>query len=217
MPDLGFRVTGVESTSHGLTPLLGFKLEVTNAPESERIESVMLQAQIQIQSPRRPYNPTEQELLSDLFGRPDRWGQTLRDRLWTHAQVVVPKFAGTTEVVLPVTCTFDLNIAATKYFHALQGGDIPLLFLFSGTVFYNNHDGRMQIGQISWNSECTYRMPVDSWKKMMDELYPNIGWLTLQRDTLDRLYSYRLRNGLISWDRTIEKLLDELESEEARP
>ena len=64
-------------------------------------------------------------------------------------------FRGTTEAILPVPCSYDLNIAATKYFYVLEEGEVPLLFLFSGTIFYAGADGRLQVQQISWNNECS--------------------------------------------------------------
>ena len=130
MPDLDFKILGVEAANYGIAPLLHFKLEVTNQPAEETIQSVMLQTQIQIHPTQRAYQPEEKEKLSELFGTPDRWGQTLRARLWTHANVNVRQFSGKTEAVLSVPCTFDLNVAATKYFYALEEGEIPLLFLF---------------------------------------------------------------------------------------
>ncbi|MGB8343119.1 MAG: DUF6084 family protein, partial [Chthoniobacterales bacterium] len=145
MPDLDFKILGVEAANYGIAPLLHFKLEVTNQPVEETIQSVMLQTQIQIHPTQRAYHPGEKEKLSELFGTPDRWGQTLRARLWTHANVNVRQFSGKTEAVLSVPCTFDLNVAATKYFYALEEGEVPLLFLFSGTIFYQDAEGRLQI------------------------------------------------------------------------
>ena len=74
--------------------------------------------------------------MRDLFGEPERWGQTLKTFLWTHVSTIVPAFSGTTEVSLPVPCTFDFNVAATKYFAGLEEGEIPVCVQFSGTVFY---------------------------------------------------------------------------------
>ena len=120
MPDLSFRVAGVEPAARGLTPLLHFKLEVSNAPATEEIHGVILQAQIHIESAQRAYDSEEKEKLIDLFGTPDRWGQTLRTRLWSHASVTVRPFADSTDAVLPILCTYDLNVSATKYFYALE-------------------------------------------------------------------------------------------------
>ncbi len=207
MPDLDFTVTGVEAAVYGIVPLIHFKLAVTNKPENEPIESVLLQAQIQLQSTQRAYEPAEKEKLGELFGTPDRWGQTLRARLWTHASATVRQFTGATEVVLSIPCTFDLNVSATKYFYALEGGEVPLLFLFSGTIFYKGEDDRLQIQQVSWNKECAYRMPIAVWQEMMDEHYPNTAWLSLDRELFDRLYAYRRREGCSNWEETIARLL----------
>ena len=207
MPDLDFEITGVEAAARGLTPLLHFKLAVRNTPPEEPVHSVILQAQIQIQSAQRVYEAGEKEKLADLFGTPDRWGQTLRNRLWMIANTTVGRFTGSTEAVLPVICTYDLNIAAAKYFDALEGGDVPLLFLFSGTVFYAEPDGRLQAQQISWNKECQYRMPASKWRELMDHHYPNTAWIYLHRDIFERLGAYRRRHGLTSWEETIGRLL----------
>jgi Family of unknown function (DUF6084) len=207
MPDLDFKVVGVEAAVNGIAPLLQFKLEVTNTPENETIDSVMLQTQIQIQSTQRAYEPAEKEKLGELFGTPDRWGQTLRARLWTHANATIRQFVGKTDAILSIPCTFDLNVSATKYFYALEGGDVPLLFLFSGTIFYKGPDDRLQIQQVSWNKECGYRMPISVWKGMMDQHYPNTAWLSLERGLFERLYAFRRREGLADWDQAVEKLL----------
>ncbi|HEX3623833.1 MAG TPA: DUF6084 family protein, partial [Verrucomicrobiae bacterium] len=119
MPDFDFKVTGVEAANRGIAPLLHFKLEIANHPGTEKIHTVILQTQIQIEAPRRSYNDAEKEKLGELFGTPDRWGQTLRNRLWGISNTTVRGFSGSTETVLPMSCTFDLNVAATKYFHAL--------------------------------------------------------------------------------------------------
>lgn len=207
MPDLDFKVQGVEAANYGIAPLLHFKLEITNQPPEEVIQSVMLQTQIQIHPTLRAYQPEEKEKLRELFGTPDRWGQTLRGRLWTHANVNVRPFSGQTEAILSVPCSFDLNVAATKYFYALETGEVPLLFLFSGTIFYPNAEGQLQIQQVSWNKECTYRMSIALWKEMMDHHYPNTAWLSLERDLFERLYAFRRREGLANWEATIERLL----------
>ncbi len=207
MPNLDFKILGVEAANYGIVPLLHFKLEITNQPAEDMIQSIMLQVQIQIHPTLRAYEADEKEKLGELFGTPDRWGQTLRARLWTHVNVNVRQFSERTEENLSVPCTFDLNVAATKYFYALEEGEAPLLFLFSGTIFYHGEDGRLQIQQVSWNNECTYRLPISVWKEMMDHHYPNTAWLSLERDLFERLYAFRRREGLADWDQTIARLL----------
>src|SRR5262249_10101325 len=105
-----------------------------------------------------------------------------------------------------VPCSGDLSLAATKYFYALEGGEVSLLFLFSGSVFYTDA-GRLQVIPIPWNQECTFRMPVRVWQALMEQHYPHTAWLSLGRDTIDQLYAYKRRHSLITWDETIEHLL----------
>lgn len=192
-----------------MTPLLHFNIEVANTPATERIAAILLQTQIQIEAPQRSYDDAEKEKLSDLYGPPEAWGRSLRSQLLAQTQSTVRAFTGSTEAVLPVTCTYDLNVATAKYLYALRDGDVPLCFLFSGTVFYTAADGRLQVQQVSWESTCTYRMPVRLWQDMMDSHYPGSAWVPLQRDVFDRLYSYRRRHGILSWEEAIERLLSE--------
>ena len=212
MPDLSFRVTGVSAEARGLAPLLHFRLAITNEPADGTVHAVILQAQIQILSPQRSYSPREKVKLADLFGPPERWGQTLRNKLFAHSTVSVGEFQGRTGTILPVPCTYDLNVAATKYFSALEGENVPLLFLFSGTVFYAAEDGRLQVERISWDKECVFQMPVSVWQQMMDQHYPNSAWIYLQRDIFERLLDYKREQGLPTWEATLERLLPELQS-----
>ena len=212
MPDLAFEIVGAEAPTHTVAPLLLFKLVVTNWPPDEPIHSVMLQCQVQIESVKRPYTPSEKDKLRDLFGEPERWGQTLRNKLWMHATVNIPAFTGRKEIDVAIPCSYDLNVVGTKYFYALEAGEIPLLFLFSGTVFYMAEDGRLQVGQIPWNKEAAFKLPVSLWQQMIENHYPNSAWLYLQRDVFERLYDYKRRHGLPTWEQVIEQLLMEKEN-----
>jgi hypothetical protein len=207
VPDLSFQVEEVEAVPFAASPQLIFKLRVTNADAAEPIQSVALRCQIQLEVTRRHYNAAEQERLHDLFGEPERWGQTLRTMLWTHASIGVPPFKGSTVVDLPVPCTFDFNVAATKYFAGLEDGEIPLCLLFSGTVFYETDDATLQVAQIPWEKETKYRLPVQVWRKMMDIYYPNTAWLCLRQDVFDRLYEYKRRRGIPTWEQALESIL----------
>jgi hypothetical protein len=211
MPDLNFQVEEVEAPPFAAAPLLSFKLRIANAVADEPIHAIVLRCQIQIAATRRHYDAQNYERLLDLFGEPERWSRTLRSMLWTHANVAVPGFTGSTVVSLPVPCTYDFNIAATKYFYALDEGNVPLLFLFSGTVFYAASDEALQVAQISWEKEAAFLLPIRVWKAMIDLYYPNSAWLYLQRDIFDRLYRYKLRNGLLTWEQALERLLAAVE------
>lgn len=214
MPDLSFQVESAEPAPFAAAPTIVFKLRIENLPAEEAIHSVALRYQVMIDVTRRHYSPADQERLFELFGEPERWGQTLRAMLWTHANVGVPGFSGSTVVDVPVPCTFDFNVASTKYFAGLEYGEIPLTFLFSGTVFYESDEGALQIAQISWNKEASYRLAVPVWKNMMEIYYPNTAWLCLRRDVFEKLYNHKVGHGLTSWEQALENMLAKFEETE---
>jgi len=207
MPDLNFQVEGAEAVPFTAAPLLAFKLRITNTDAGQAIQSIALRCQIQIESTHRKYGAQEQERLLDLFGAPERWSRTLRAMLWTHASVMVPPFKGSTVVDLPVSCTFDFNVAATKYFAALKEGDVPLNLMFSGTMFYEAAGAGLQVEQIPWDREAKYRMPVRVWREMMDLYYPNSAWLCLRRDVFEKLSQYKMDRGIPTWEQALESII----------
>ena len=215
MPNLDFRVEGAEVQEFAAVPNLLFKLRVENL-EEEPIRSVALNTQIRIAATQRYYDAVEQERLLELFGEPSRWKDTLRSLLWTHTVLQVPAFSGSTVADMPVPCTYDLEVVAAKYFYALEDGEVPLEFLFSGTVFYAGADGRLQVERIPWEKEAEFRLPVRLWKEMMDHYFPNSAWIRLRRDAFDRLYDYKVRKGLPTWEAAVEALLRASEQEVER-
>jgi len=206
MPDLSFNVEKAEPAPYAAAPLLNFTLSITDA-EAEPVHAVALRCQIRIEPARRSYEAGEKARLKDLFGEPSRWGQTMRTMLWAHTSVVVPPFVGSTSVELPVACTYDFNIAAAKYFYGLDEGDVPVCFLFSGTIFHETDDHNLQICQIPWEKEANFRLPISAWRKMMDIFYPNTAWLALRKDAFDDLYDFKIRHALPTWEAVVEKLL----------
>jgi Family of unknown function (DUF6084) len=206
MPELDFQITGIEAAAKGLIPLMQFQVVVKNL-SPERIHSVLLHAQIQILSPQRSYNPREKENLIELFGTPERWGNTLRNRVWTSADTTIGGFTDQAEATLSIPCSYDLSFAATKYFHALEEGEIPLLFLFSGSIFYADAVEHFQVQPISWNKESLFRLPVSAWKNLIEQHFPNSAWLYLHRDVFERLYEFKRNHGDSTWEQTIERLL----------
>jgi Family of unknown function (DUF6084) len=208
MPDLSFQIEGASVLPFAAAPTLAFRLKVSNALANETIHTIALRCQIQIEVTRRRYRPEEQERMLDLFGTPDRWSQTLRSLLWTNLNVVIPAFAGASTVAdLHVPCTFDFNVAATKYFDGLTEGDIPLNILFSGTVFYALPDFGLQVAPISWEQEAKFKLPVKVWREMMDFYYPNSVCISLRRDVFDRLYRYKMQHGIPTWEQALEEVL----------
>jgi len=205
--ELSLQIEGAEAVAHAALPLIALKLRLTNRPPEQEIHTIVLRCQVQIEPARRRYQPEEQSGLHDLFGEPERWGQTVRSLLWMNTSVSVPAFSGSTLVDIQLPCTFDFNVATTKYFHAVASGDIPLCVLFSGTVFYADESGHLQATQLPWDREANFRLPIEVWKKMMDEHYPNSAWLTLRRDAFERLYHYKVTHGIPTFERALEKLL----------
>jgi hypothetical protein len=210
VPDLQLTIEGADVVPYSATPLLSFKARISNNAQAEVIHTIAMRAQIQIEVTRRKYDATEQARLLDLFGEPDRWGQTLRNMLWTHASVVVPRFTGSVLAEIPVPCTFDFNVAATKYFHGVTSGDLPLCFQFSGNVFYQGEEETLQVAPISWDKEAKYRLPVKVWRDLMDMYYPNSAWLALHRDTFEKLHQYKMREGIPTWEEAIDRILSAL-------
>jgi hypothetical protein len=213
MPDLDFGVEGAEVLKFAAVPSLLFKLRIENLDE-EPIRSVALNTQIRIAATQRHYDTAEQGRLLELFGEPSRWKDTLRSLLWTHTVLQVPPFSGSTVVDMPVPCTYDLEVVGAKYFYALEDGEVPLEFLFSGTVFYAGESGRLQVERISWEKEAEFRLPVQVWKEMMEHYFPNSAWIRLRRDAFGQLYDYKIRKGLPTWEAAVEALLRASEQEE---
>jgi Family of unknown function (DUF6084) len=208
MPDLGFIIEGADVAKFAASPQINLKLRISNLDPAKTVQSIALRGQIQIEVTRRRYQPEDQQKLRDLFGEPDRWSQTLKNLLWTHVTVNVPSFQGETVVDVPVPCTFDFNVGATKYFHGLSDGVVPLCVMFSGTVFYLQGSGPMQVAPISWDKEARFSFPVAVWRDMMNTYYPGTAWLCLRRDIFERLYDYKVRHGIPTWEQAFESMLE---------
>ena len=206
MPNLSFRIDAAEPDRSAAVPLLRFSLHVGESTAAP-IHTAILSCQIRIEPARRRYSPDEQARLVDLFGTPERWGQTLRPMPWTTANFMVRAFEKSTTVDMPVPCSYDFSLAATKYFDGLGGGEIPLCFLFSGTVFYEGGHGGLLVAQVPWDREAYFRLPAETWKSLMALHYPGGAWMCLRKDVFDRLGRYKSGRGLASWEQAVEALL----------
>ena len=207
MTDLGFTVLGARAEPYAAVPTLMFRLRITETT-GERIHTLALRCQIQIEPRQRHYTVAEQDRLFELFGEPPRWGETLKTILWTHAQLMVPGFEGSREIDLPVACTYDFELTAAKYFHALDEGEIPLLLLFSGTVFTRGQTG-FSVEPVPWEKEAPFRLPVRVWRDLMDHYFPGSAWIRLRRESFDALHRFKGRRALATWDDAVEALLHE--------
>jgi hypothetical protein len=207
MTALAFEVLDTYAEPYAAVPTLMFRMRVTE-PTAEPVHAIALRCQIRIEPHRRRYGDHEEERLVELFGEPARWGDSVKPFLWTHVATTVSGFSGATEFLLPVTCTYDFEIAATKYFHSLESGEVPLVLLFSGTTFARG-DAGFSVAPVAWHEEASYRLPVQVWRDMMDCYFPNSGWLMLSRDTLDKLTRFKAARALPTWDLVVERLLKE--------
>lgn len=206
VPEFSVEAAAVEP--YAAVPTLRFDLGVSVGDDVD-IQSILLHAQVRIEPQKRGYDVSEESLLVELFGERDRWSKTLQPFPWTQMTTTVRTFTGSTTVPLPVPCSYELEVAAAKYFHALgPDGAVPLLFLFNGSVFAR--DGRgVQVTQVPWDCEARFDLPVRTWRELMDAYYPDQGWLRLPRETIEELTRFKSTRGLLSWDEVVRALLHE--------
>ena len=207
MTELVFDCVGVRAERWSVAPTLTFLIKVAETA-GEAIHGISLRCQIRIEPLKRRYSEDEGELLVDLFGERSRRGETMKPLQLAFAAQMVPGFSGSTEIELPVPFTYDFEVATSKYFHAMKDGDIPLLLLFSGTIFVKTDQG-FSVEQVPWHKESAFRLPVETWREMMDAHFPGSAWVRIRRDTMDELLRFRTERVLPSWDDTVLALLKE--------
>lgn len=205
---LGFEVIDAHAEPYAAEPTIMVQLRITSELP-DPVHALALRCQIRIEPQRRTYSAEEEERLYAVFGETPQWGSSLRPFLWTHLSSMVPGFTGETTVDLPITCSYDMEVAGVRYLHGLGEGEIPLILLFSGTAFGPGMGGGFSARPVAWSDEANYRMPVSVWRDMMDSYFPNSGWLRLHRDTIDALVEFRARRALPTWDQAVETLLKE--------
>jgi hypothetical protein len=205
MPSLDFSCTGARPERYALSPTLLLGLHITESTGTA-VHAAMLRCQLRIEPYKRRYSTEEAERLVDLFGEPSRWGDTLKPMQLAMATVLVPGFTGSVDLSLPVDVSYDVEVAAGKYFNALSDGEIPLLLLFSGTVFYSGGSG-LYVDPVPWHKETAYRLPVSVWREMIDQHFPGMGWIRMRTETLAALQRYRSNQAIPNWDATFERLL----------
>jgi len=205
MSGLTFAVLDVAPEPYAAVPVLTARTSVS-APDDEPVQAIALRCQVRIEPLRRGYSDQEAAGLTDLFGPRERWATTQRTFLWQHCTAMVPAFSGSTEIGLALECTYDFEVAAAKYLHALRDGGVPLQFLFSGTVFMTGQRG-FSVQQVSWDCEDHYDMPVSAWRDLISLHYPNAGWVRLSHDTVAALTAYKSERALLSLEDAVTTLL----------
>ena len=207
MADLSIEIVDAAVEPYAAVPTIGFTARLLEST-GETVHAVALRTQVRIEPQRRRYEAAEAERLRELFGETPQWGDSLRPFLWAHIDTTVGGFTDEGRATLPMVCTYDFEVAAAKYLHALGEGEVPLLFLFSGTVFVKGANG-FAAELVPWHLESRYRLSVRVWREAMDRFFPNSGWLRLSRDTVDRLQRFRADRAVPTWDQAIEMLLKE--------
>ncbi len=207
MAELTFGCAQATAERYAATPTLSFALTITESTGAT-VHAIALRCQIRIEPHRRRYSAAEAQRLHDLFGDTSRWADTVKPIQLAMVSTMVPAFTGRTEVDLQVPCTYDLEVASARYLHGLDDGTIPLLLLFSGTVFLARGTG-FSVELIPWSCEAAYRMPVSVWREVVDLHFPGSAWLRCGRDTLDALSAFKAAQALPTWDATLTALLKE--------
>ncbi|MCW3064269.1 MAG: hypothetical protein JWN32_1441 [Solirubrobacterales bacterium] len=203
---LEFTILGAEPVEHSATPGVRFHLHITE-PEGREVYTIALSSLVHIDPARLTYDDATRDRLVELFGAPERWGSTTHSFQWARIESLVPTFTGSTAFTLEVPCTYDLEVASTKYFHSLSDDSVPLSFHFNGTVLYRGDDDRLQVVLVPWSCSSQWRMPIAVWKRTIAAHYPGGGWVRLQEDTLEQLSREKADRGLHTFDDTVRDLM----------
>lgn len=206
-PDLHFRCEDVVADTYAAGPTVVFKMTASES-SGTRVHAVALRCQVRVEPVRRHYSDAEADKVVDLFGERTRWGQTLQPMQLAFIAQVLPSFTQECAFDLVMPCSYDVDVAAHKYLTALEDGDVPLLLLFSGTVFTGS-PGSIQVQPVPWHKEAAVRMPVSVWRAAMDAHFPGQAWIRVDRTTYDRLAAHRGRLGLTGWDALMARLMEE--------
>lgn len=207
--DCEFECVSAVADRYAAAPAIRLRLAVRETT-GVTVHTAALRCQVRIEPHRRDYTEGESGLLDYLFGRPSRWGETLQSMQLATIATVLPGFTGAAEFDVVLPCSYDLEVAVGKYLHALATGEIPLLLLFSGTVFTKGGNG-VQVQPVPWHCETAYRLPVRIWREVMDHFFPDSGWLRLRRETLDALLRYKAGQAIPTWDEALTRLVAEAE------
>jgi Family of unknown function (DUF6084) len=205
-PEPDFQVVSAGGRRHAAVPAIDFAIQVSE-PSGRQVYAIALTAQIMIEPARRSYDDETRAKLVELFGAPERWATTTRSLVWHQADALVPAFTGATTFHVSVPAGFDMEVASSKYLYGLGDGEVPLAFNFNGTVHYRGDDGRLQLSLVPWSCSAEFRLPVATWRDLIDHYYPHMGWIPLQDTTLEALQREKVRRGSPTLDACVAELL----------
>lgn len=207
-PGLDFECREVVTDPYAAGPTVLLRM-TAHEGSGVRVHAAAVRCQVRIEPIQRHYSDLEATKVIDLFGDRSRWGSTLQTLQLAFLAQVLPSFTGSCDFDLVLPCSYDVNVAANKYLTALEDGEIPLLLLFSGTVFAGLQ-GSIQVSPVPWHIETRVRMPVSVWRAAMEQHFGGQRWIRVDDDTYDRLSVYRGEHMLTGWDPTINRLLGEV-------
>ena len=208
MPDLSFQVEGVEVVANAATPLLAFKLRLSDANPEQTIHTVALRCQIQLEVTRRKYTAEDQERLARSVWRTQPLGpdpaKSFVDarqsgRAFVHREQpwsIFPCRVRSISMWLPPNISTGWRTGKCRF---ACSSAAP----FSMPV----REGSLQVAPISWDKEARFKLPVKIWRDMMESYYPNSAWLCLHKDAFDRLYQYKVTHGIPTWEEVLESII----------
>lgn len=193
------------STSAAL-PHISLGVRVTAQPEGTGLRGVTLHTQVQIEPAARAYTAVERERLRELFGDEIQWPGSLRSVVWTRVTTQLGAFQRTCVAEVELPCGADLELVANKYCFGIEGGEVPLRLLFSGSILYG--DPQLQITPIGLDSELSLRLPLSLLREAIAQQHTQQMLIGLRRDVFERLYRYRRLHSLPNWEHVVERLLE---------
>ena len=206
MTQLTFTALDIVAEPYAAAPQLTARLRIEETTGAT-VHAIALRCQVRIEPQRRPYSDADMAELLGLFGDRSRWRDTLRPFPWMHCAAMVQGFTGSDRGRPADAVHLRLRgDAGRSTCTRVRDGFIPLLLLFSGTVFTRGTSG-FAVEQVGWDCEASYQLPVAVWHQVVELNFPGTGWLRLDRDVLRALARYQAAHGLTGWDETITTLL----------
>ena len=175
-------------------PTLSFALGVTETSGRE-VFTIALTAQINIDPARRSYDAETRAALVELFGDARALGARPRKSfLWAQVSTLVPSFTGRDDVhaarpvhVRPRARRGQVPLQPARRRGAAQ---LPLHRLGAATAATT---ASCRSCSSRGRARRDWRMPVATWREMMERHYPNGAWVRAARRHASRALSRRRR------------------------
>ncbi len=212
MVDLLFNVEGVDVEKFSATPLLLFSLRIATAEPQRRIENVMLNCQIRIDPTLRVYSAAERERLGELFGAPSAGAKPCtvccgRTPMWRfRAFRARPWFA-----CRPSARMISAS-RARSFFMAWSKERFRSRFSSAARSSTRMRRTPCRSSRFAGPRRRSFRLQAQMWRDLMDNYYPNCDLLRIGSETFDRLYRFKRRRGLLSFDDVLDELLQQAEA-----